>query len=172
MFAIGGASLDDTPEDIERRFLLTSLEIAALVDRIGVIDSWHAAAEPSPSNGHGAKRADAPERVPRAELELVADPDPQAVDHLEEELAQHATLEAMRARAPELAPEAPHGLPPRHQRPGDDPFFRAGGRGEWREIFTEAEHLRYPDRAAELAPPDLLAWAHEGRRGHDPEAAG
>jgi aryl sulfotransferase len=88
-----------------------------------------------------------------------------------EELAQHATLEAMRARAPELAPEAPHGLPPRHERPSDDPFFRAGGRGEWREIFTEAERVRYPDRAAELAQPDLLAWAHEGRRGHDPEAA-
>jgi len=35
MFAIGGASLDDMPEDVERRFLLTSSEIAGLVGRIG-----------------------------------------------------------------------------------------------------------------------------------------
>ena len=82
-----------------------------------------------------------------------------------EELAAHATLDAMRAHAGELAPEAGGGVRIWQK---DEPFFRAGGRGEWREIFTEAEHRRYPDRAARLAPPDLLAWAHEGRRGHDP----
>jgi hypothetical protein len=53
------------PEDVERRFLLTSSEIAGLVGRIGLIDSWHAAAPPGQSNGHGAKRPEAiPEPAP------------------------------------------------------------------------------------------------------------
>jgi hypothetical protein len=55
MLAIGGASLDDTPEDIERRFSLTCSEIAALVGRIGLADSRHAAATPGSSNGHADK---------------------------------------------------------------------------------------------------------------------
>jgi aryl sulfotransferase len=81
-----------------------------------------------------------------------------------EDLAQHATLDAMRARDSELAPKATDGIWEKNE-----PFFRAGGRGEWREVFTEAEHRRYPERAARLAGPDLLAWAHQGRRGWDPE---
>ncbi|MGB9304021.1 MAG: sulfotransferase domain-containing protein, partial [Mycobacterium sp.] len=68
----------------------------------------------------------------------------------------------------ELAPAAPHGVRPPHEELDNGPFFRAGGRGEWRAIFTEAEHRRYHDRAAELAGADLLAWAHDGRRGCAP----
>jgi hypothetical protein len=83
-----------------------------------------------------------------------------------EELVEHATLDSMRARASEFAPNSIDGI-----WRSDERFFRAGGRGEWREIFTEAEHLRYNHRAAQLAPRDLLAWAHEGRRGHDPAIA-
>jgi hypothetical protein len=45
----------------------------------------------------------------------------------------------------------------------------AGGRGEWREFFTEAVYRRYNDRAAQFAPADLLAWAHEGCQGCDPD---
>jgi aryl sulfotransferase len=75
------------------------------------------------------------------------------------ELAEHATLDAMRARASELTPD----LWPSHES-----VFRAGGRGTWRDIFTEAVHRRYRERAAQLAPQDILAWAHDGRRGHDP----
>lgn len=81
------------------------------------------------------------------------------------ELAEHATLAAMRSHAAQLAPRATPGVLPRDERREDDPFFRSGGRGEWSEIFTDAEHRRYPQRAAELAGPDLLAWAHGGRRG-------
>jgi len=80
-----------------------------------------------------------------------------------EELVAHATLEAMRARAAELAPDSAEGIWHSNER-----FFRAGGRGEWREFFTEHAFRRYNDRAGRLAAPDLLAWAHEGRRGHDP----
>jgi hypothetical protein len=68
MFAIGGASLDDAPEDIERRFSLTCSEIARLAGRISLIDSWHAAAAPSLSNGHAVKHPDAaPEPEPAPE---------------------------------------------------------------------------------------------------------
>jgi hypothetical protein len=79
------------------------------------------------------------------------------------DLAQHASLTAMRARAAELAPDSTAGIWRSNER-----FFRAGGRGEWREFFTEAVYRRYYDRINQLAPADLLAWAHEGRRGHDP----
>jgi hypothetical protein len=70
MFAIGGASLDDTPEDIERRFSLACSEIARLAGRISLIDSWQAAAAPSQSNGHAAERPDA-----------AAPPEPAAASH-------------------------------------------------------------------------------------------
>lgn len=80
-----------------------------------------------------------------------------------EKLAQHAALESMRARASDLAPEATEGIWRNNER-----FFRAGGRGEWQEFFTERVYRRYYDRINQLAPRDLLAWAHEGRRGSDP----
>ncbi|MCV7121749.1 sulfotransferase domain-containing protein [Mycobacterium lacus] len=79
------------------------------------------------------------------------------------ELAQHATLGAMRARATEFAPNSTEGI-----WRSDERFFRGGGHGEWRECFTDAVYRRYYDRINRLAPPDLLAWAHEGRQGRDP----
>jgi hypothetical protein len=48
-----------------------------------------------------------------------------------EELAGYANLDAMRARASELAPNTTDGF-----WRSDERFFRAGGHGEWREIFT------------------------------------
>jgi Sulfotransferase domain len=80
-----------------------------------------------------------------------------------EGLARHASLRAMRARAAELAPESADGIWRDTER-----FFRAGGRGEWREFFDEFVARRYYDRINQLAPPDLLAWAHEGRGGAEP----
>jgi hypothetical protein len=77
-------------------------------------------------------------------------------------LASHATLDAMRSRAGDLAPDAGDGVWHSNER-----FFRAGGRGEWREIFDERAYWRYHARAAELAPLDLLAWAHDGRCGQE-----
>lgn len=79
------------------------------------------------------------------------------------DLAQYATLDAMRSRASEIAPNTTDGI--WHS---DERFFRRGGSGDWQQFFTEAEHLRYYHRINQLAPPDLLAWAHEGRRGYDP----
>ncbi len=80
------------------------------------------------------------------------------------ELAKHASLSAMRSRASEFAPNATDGL-----WRSDERFFRTGGRGEWRQIFTEREHRRYDARCAELAPRDLIDWSHKGREGQDPD---
>jgi hypothetical protein len=80
-----------------------------------------------------------------------------------EKLVEHASLEAMRARASEFAPNATDGL-----WRSDERFFRAGGQGAWRDVFTEHELRRYVHRARQLASPDLVVWAHEGRRGYDP----
>jgi hypothetical protein len=51
MFAIAGVSLDDCPDDIERRFSLTCSELSRLAGRIMLIDSWHAAGA-GKLNGH------------------------------------------------------------------------------------------------------------------------
>ncbi len=77
------------------------------------------------------------------------------------ELAEHATMGAMRAQAAELSPEL---------WPSPEPFFRAGGAREWREIFTDAEHERYRQRTEELVTPEVRAWAHLGRRAADPDS--
>ncbi len=81
-----------------------------------------------------------------------------------EELAKHASLNAMRSRAAEFAPNATDGL-----WRSDERFFRTGGRGEWRDVFAEREHRRYAARCAELASWDLIDWSHEGRAGQRPE---
>ncbi|MGE0035296.1 MAG: GAF domain-containing protein [Xanthobacteraceae bacterium] len=60
MFAIAGNALDDQPEDIERRFSLTLSEIARVLDRIILIEHWHAAAAPGEANGHRAPAAATP----------------------------------------------------------------------------------------------------------------
>ena len=52
MLVIGGASLDDTPGDIGRRFSLVASEMSRLAGRVSLIDNWRAAAAPSRTNGH------------------------------------------------------------------------------------------------------------------------
>jgi len=47
MLALAGASLEELPEDIERRFTLACSELSRLVDRIKVNHTWRNAA-----NGH------------------------------------------------------------------------------------------------------------------------
>lgn len=81
-----------------------------------------------------------------------------------EQLARYASLDEMRSRAAEIAPNTTEGI--WHS---DERFFRRGGCGEWQQYFGFPEYRRYNDRINQLAPPDLLAWAHEGRRGCDPE---
>lgn len=70
------------------------------------------------------------------------------------ELVAAAGFAAMRDRAARLAPD-PAGIL-------TDPtaFFRRGRPGAARELLAPADLARYASRAAELAPPDLLAWLH------------
>src|SRR5262249_23504158 len=69
MLVIGGSALDDTPDEIERKFHLTASELSRLAGRIQLIERWQAASaasghEPSShvetngqSNGRGATAA-------------------------------------------------------------------------------------------------------------------
>jgi hypothetical protein len=42
-------------------------------------------------------------------------------------------------------------------------FFRRGTSGAGREILSDRELAAYHDRAAQLAPADMLAWLHSPR---------
>jgi hypothetical protein len=70
------------------------------------------------------------------------------------ELVHAAGFDQMRARAEQLAPDAMGTLKDRAR------FFRRGSSGAGRELLPAEELARYNARAAELAPPDLLAWLH------------
>jgi aryl sulfotransferase len=69
-----------------------------------------------------------------------------------DELVDAASFARMRSRANDLAPDPAGILKDR------DAFFRRGSSGAGRELLTEAEFAHYLDRAASLAPPDMLAW--------------
>jgi aryl sulfotransferase len=69
-------------------------------------------------------------------------------------LVEAAGFDQMRARAKELAPDATGILK------DSNAFFRRGTSGAGRELLTDEEYAAYLDRAAKLAPPDLLAWLH------------
>jgi len=82
-------------------------------------------------------------------------------------LAREASLDRMRARAGELAPESS-----RENWKDVSAFFRAGGFGEWRERMDEQLAAEYNARVAALVPADVAAWTHGGRiaSGIDPHA--
>ena len=52
MLVIGGSSLDDYPDDIERRFKLTASELSRLTGRISLLERWQTATAPE-SLPHG-----------------------------------------------------------------------------------------------------------------------
>jgi hypothetical protein len=69
-------------------------------------------------------------------------------------LTRAASFEQMRGAAGRLVPGA-HGM-----FRDVASFFRRGTPGAGRELLTPVELDRYHQRAAGLAPPDLLAWLH------------
>lgn len=69
-------------------------------------------------------------------------------------LSKAATFDAMRLRGDSLAP-APDGVFRDRRR-----FFRQGGTGAGRAVADAETLALYERRAADLAPPDLLAWLH------------
>jgi len=70
------------------------------------------------------------------------------------DLVDAATFDRMRERSSQLIPGATGVL--------KDPaaFFRRGTSGAGREVLSEEEFVEYQDRAAELAPSDLITWLH------------
>ena len=72
-----------------------------------------------------------------------------------EQLAEHATLDAMRASLRTLHLTS---------RGAQSHSSTQQERPNWRDVFTPAEHARYRQRVTELAPADVAAWAHDGRR--------
>jgi hypothetical protein len=69
-------------------------------------------------------------------------------------LVKSASLEEMRHRPSMTAPEAGLFI-------DDAAFFKKARKGEWREVLDNEQDLRrYNDRAAALAPAELLAWMH------------
>jgi hypothetical protein len=74
------------------------------------------------------------------------------------ELAAEGSIEAMRARAVDFAPNATQSLWKDTAR-----FFRSGTGGEWQELMTAADQRHYAERVTELTSPEVARWAHAGR---------
>jgi aryl sulfotransferase len=69
-------------------------------------------------------------------------------------LVQAATFDRMRQRAGDLAPDSGGVLKDSRA------FFRTGRSGAGRDVLSAEELSSYHERAARLAPSDLLAWLH------------
>jgi hypothetical protein len=69
-------------------------------------------------------------------------------------LVKAAGFAEMRRNAANLAPDPAGILKDRHA------FFRRGSSGAGRELLTDAEFAHYEQRAAVMAPADLLEWLH------------
>jgi len=75
------------------------------------------------------------------------------------EFVEAATLESMRSRASDTAPEAHLGL----WRDTRD-FFRSGGSRDWAALLTDSDITHFHDRLAQLAG-DAVPWVLAGRTG-------
>jgi hypothetical protein len=74
------------------------------------------------------------------------------------DLVAAARFEAMRDRADELAPDSSQGLWRTNRQ-----FFNTGRTGQWQTVLANHDdQRRYAARVRELAPPDLVEWAHHG----------
>jgi aryl sulfotransferase len=78
-------------------------------------------------------------------------------EHAWPALVRAATFESMSSNADTLVPTA--GL-----LKSNAAFFRRGTSGAGREILTDRELAAYHDRAARLAPADMLGWLHSPGR--------
>ncbi|MBV8980739.1 MAG: sulfotransferase domain-containing protein [Acidimicrobiia bacterium] len=81
-------------------------------------------------------------------------------DNLVPALVDAAYFDSMRSRASELAPQVKvEGF-----WNDDNRFFHVGGSGQWEQFMAPGDAERYEKRVRGLAPPDLVAWAHAGKR--------
>ena len=72
------------------------------------------------------------------------------------DLVAAAGFDTMRDRADEIAPDATDGILKSNRA-----FFRSGGSGQWRELLDDEGRRRYAERVKQLAPADLIEWAHK-----------
>ncbi len=72
-------------------------------------------------------------------------------------LVEAAGLDAMRARAADLVPDAHLGL-----WESTEGFFRSGGRRQWRELLDAEEITQFESRFASLVGTEAARWAMEG----------
>ncbi len=74
------------------------------------------------------------------------------------ELVRAAGFDEMRRHADDIAPEIPNAaIWQDNQR-----FFNKGTSRQWQRLLDDTDVERYLRRVAELAAPDLAAWAHHG----------
>jgi aryl sulfotransferase len=71
------------------------------------------------------------------------------------DLVAAAGFDTMRERADEIVPDSTQGILQNNRA-----FFHSGGNGQWKELLDEAGRHRYAERVKQLAPPDLIEWAH------------
>jgi hypothetical protein len=79
-------------------------------------------------------------------------------------LIDAATFASMRSHADVLAPDHLGVLKDKQA------FFRRGASGAGHALLAEKDLARYRERAAALAPPDLLAWLHRAKSPRPPQA--
>ena len=70
-------------------------------------------------------------------------------------LVTAAGFDSMRERADELAPDATQGILQSNRA-----FFNQGRNGQWQELLDDTDRRRYAERVNQLAPTDLIEWAH------------
>ena len=74
------------------------------------------------------------------------------------DLVAAAGFDAMRARADEIVPNASESLWLNNQA-----FFHRGSTGQWHDLLDASQRRRYAERVIQLAPTDLIEWAHHER---------
>src|SRR5262249_8640633 len=71
------------------------------------------------------------------------------------DLVAAAGFDAMRDRADVIAPDSTLGILQSNRA-----FFHSGRSGQWQELLDDAGRRRYAERVKQLAPTDLIEWAH------------
>ena len=71
------------------------------------------------------------------------------------DLVAAARFDAMRDRADVIAPDSTLGILRSNRA-----FFHSGRSGQWHELLDDAGRRRYAARVKQLAPTDLIEWAH------------
>ncbi len=159
-----GVRQKDSPPDLSpREWLLRWIEREAAPQIEQLSRAWSRRAEPNILFLHYADLAVGLETEMR---QLAARIGITVPDRLWPSLIKAATFQQMKANAERIQPI---GLLKKSFLRSDDAFFRRGTSGSGGELLRPAELADYYERAAQVAPADLLTWLH---RPHGPADAG